>query len=318
MKTILIAGAGNIGSRHLQGARTSKLDLDIWVYDLSEDSLKVAKERFEQMPENGIKKAHYVTKLDEVPPQIDLAIVASGSKPRAAIVKQILASKIVSNMLLEKFLFGKLAEYEEIGILLKQKGVRAWVNCPYRMFEGYRLLKEKLNHEAPVIASFGNGGNWGLCCNAIHYIDIFMYLTGLEDYTIDMSQLNNEVIDSKRPGYVELIGDMTIITSKKDSLTLQTSIDGDFVAAINIKNGDNIIKVDEANNLIRFNQEEFPLGFAYQSSLTGKLIDNLFINNKCDLSSFETSAHYHIQFLNAVAPFINIIKGWTSDSCPIT
>ena len=44
MKTILIAGAGQLGSRHLQGVKTSKYELDIWVYDLSEDSLKVAEE----------------------------------------------------------------------------------------------------------------------------------------------------------------------------------------------------------------------------------------------------------------------------------
>ena len=42
MKTVLIAGAGQLGSRHLQGVKTSKHELDIWVYDLSEDSLAVA------------------------------------------------------------------------------------------------------------------------------------------------------------------------------------------------------------------------------------------------------------------------------------
>lgn len=34
MKTILIAGAGQLGSRHLQGAKMSRNELDIWVYDL--------------------------------------------------------------------------------------------------------------------------------------------------------------------------------------------------------------------------------------------------------------------------------------------
>lgn len=318
MYTVLLAGAGNIGSRHLQGATKSHNDLDIWVFDLSEEALKVSKERFEQMPENGKKIAHYVTSLDSVPSNIDVAIVASGSKPRASIVKSILAVKNVKYMVLEKFLFGKLSEYEEIGALLKSKGVEAWVNCPYRMFEGYKQLKNKLDSNYPIIASFGNGGNWGLCCNAIHYIDIFMYMVGQEDFSIDLSKLEPEVLESKRPGYVELIGDMTVNTPKGDSLTLQTSKGGDFIQQIKMKNGVHSILIDENASTVSFDGDVFPLGFTFQSGLTGALIDDLLEKGNCSLSSFEISSHYHIQFLNAVAPFINKIKGWDSDACPIT
>lgn len=318
MKTLLLAGAGNIGSRHLQGATTSKQDLDIWVYDLSEESLKVAKERFEQMPENGVKKVNYVQNLDEVPQNVDLAIVATGSKPRAAVICQILDAKDVKYMVLEKFLFGRQSEYKEIGNLLKNKEVKTYVNCPYRMFEGYKTLKEKLDPHQPIVASYGNGGNWGLCCNAIHFIDIFMYLAGQEDYIVDMSKIDNEVLDSKRPGYVELIGDMTVKTPKNDELTLQTSKYGEFIQQMKIKNGSHRILVDESANTIDFDGEIFPLGYKYQSGLTGILIDQLFEDGKCGLSTYETSANYHLLFLNAVAPFINKIKGWESDSCPIT
>ncbi len=318
MKTILLAGAGNIGSRHLQGATKSHNDLDIWVLDLNEEALKISKERFEQMPENGNKLTHYVTSLEDVPSDIDVAIVATGSKPRAAIVKNILASKNVKYMVLEKFLFGKISEYAEIGELLKTKGVKTWVNCPYRLFKGYKQLKNKLDVSHPIIASFGNGGNWGLCCNAIHFIDIFMYLVGQEDYTVDLSKLEKEVLESKRPGYVELIGDMTINTPKGDSLTLQTSKEGEFIQQIKMKNGNHTITVDENANTINFDGEVFPLGFTFQSGLTGALIDDLVEKDTCSLSSYETSSHYHIQFLNAVAPFINNIKGWGTDACPIT
>ena len=318
MYTILLAGAGNIGSRHLQGATKSVNDLDIWVFDLSEDSLIIAKERFGQMPENGVKNVHYVTNLNEVPEAIDVAIVASGSKPRAAIVKQVLAAKKVKYMILEKFLFGKLSEYTEIGELLKAKDVKTWVNCPYRMFEGHHKLKDMLDVNKPIVASFGNGGDWGLCCNAIHYIDIFMFLTGQENYVVDLSKLENEVIDSKRPGYIELIGNLTVKTQRGDSLTLQTSKDGEFIPKIIMTNGSHHIVVDEGANTIDFDGEVFPLGYTYQSGLTGKLIDDLMEKGNCDLSSFETSAHYHIQFLNAVMPYINKIKGWETDACPIT
>lgn len=318
MYTVLLAGAGNIGSRHLQGAKKSANDLDIWVYDLSEEALKLSRERFEQIPENGVKQVHYVSTLERVPQHVDVCIVATGSKPRAAIVQQILSSREVKYMILEKFLFGKLSEYAGTKALLDRQHVKAWVNCPYRMFGGYRQLKGMLDPQAPVKASFGNGGNWGLCCNAIHYIDIFMYLTGQEDYTLDLSELEQEVLDSKRPGYVELIGNMTVSTPRGDAMTLQTSKDGEFIQQIHIRNGAHVIEVEEAADTITFDGAAFPLGFSFQSSLTGRLIDSLVKDGTCELSSFETSSHYHIQFLNAVSPFINRIKGWETDSCPIT
>ena len=318
MYTIVLAGAGNIGSRHLQGLTRSVHDLDIWVYDLNEESLKVSKERYEQMPVNGVKDVHYVSSLDKIPEKIDVVIVATGSKPRASIVKDILRVKSVRYMVLEKFLFGKLSEYEEIAELFKKKGVKAWVNCPYRMFDGYKQLKGKIDVSSPLIASFGNGGNWGLCCNAIHYIDIFMYLIGQEDYSIDVSQLEEEVFESKRPGYVELIGNLIIKTPHGDSLTLQTSKDGEFIQEVNILNGKHRILIDENASTVNCDGEMFQLGYTFQSGLSGKLIDEIVETGSCDLSSFEKSSHYHIQFLNAIIPFINKIKGWTNDACPIT
>ena len=77
MKTILIAGAGQLGSRHLQGVKTSNLDLDIWVFDISEESLKVAEERYNQVESKTNKTVHYIKSLREVPFYIDVVIVAS-------------------------------------------------------------------------------------------------------------------------------------------------------------------------------------------------------------------------------------------------
>ena len=73
MKTILIAGAGQLGSRHLQGVKTSKNELDIWVYDLCKESLKVAEVRYNQV-ESKNKTAHFVDTLEEVPNNIDVLI----------------------------------------------------------------------------------------------------------------------------------------------------------------------------------------------------------------------------------------------------
>ena len=172
MKTILIAGAGQLGSRHLQGVKTSENELDIWVYDLSRESLKVAEERYNQV-ESENKTAHFVDSLEDVPNNIDVLIVASSSKPRAIIVKQVLASKKVKYMVLEKFLFTRMSEYEEIKQLIDEKGVKTWVNCPRRMWDGYSLISQYIDSTKPVSFDYEDT-DWGLCCNTVHYIDIFM------------------------------------------------------------------------------------------------------------------------------------------------
>ena len=46
---ILIAGAGQLGSRYLQGMANCRNTLDIYVQDISEQSLQIAKQCWEQV-----------------------------------------------------------------------------------------------------------------------------------------------------------------------------------------------------------------------------------------------------------------------------
>jgi len=316
MNTILIAGAGQLGSRHLQGVKSSNHELDIWVYDLSEESLKVAEERYNQV-ESENKTAHFVTSLDSVPENIDIVIVASGSKPRAIIVKQILASKKVKYMVLEKFLFTRLAEYEEIGNLMNEKGVKTWVNCPRRMWNGYSYLKSLIDENYPVEYSY-EGGEWGMCCNTIHFVDIFMYLNGEKSFECNLDGLLPEVVDSKRPGYVEIHGTELFTTPNGSVLKLSSLPNKECSGLSIIRNGGFYIEYYEGKGELVVNGEKKKKPVQYQSSLTGNMVDNIINTAKCSLADYEQSSIYHVEYLRKIAPFINKIKGWTSDSCPIT
>lgn len=317
MYTILVAGAGQLGSRHLQGVKMSNKELDIWVYDLSEASLKVAEERYNQIESSTLKDVHFVTSLDDVPTDIDVVIIASSSKPRYSIVTQLLASHNVKYLVLEKFLFPRLSDYSEIAQLLVEKGGKAWVNCPRRMWESYSYIKKLIDPSKPI-EFFYEGGDWGMCCNTIHFADIFMYLTGEESFTCDLANLKQEVVDSKRPGYVEIHGEEKFYTPSGSVLKLVSVEGADNPALSVIKNGDNRIDFYEGKGDVVVNGvlKNFPV--QYQSTLTGKLVDELISTGKCNLSTYEHSSVYHVAYLNKIAPFINKIKGWTSDSCPIT
>ena len=54
---ILIVGAGQLGSRYLQGMASLKKNCSIYIIDPSDLSLKRAKERFEEMEYNN--KVYY-------------------------------------------------------------------------------------------------------------------------------------------------------------------------------------------------------------------------------------------------------------------
>lgn len=316
MHTILIAGAGQLGSRHLQGVKTSKNELDIWVYDLSEESLKVAEERYNQV-ESDNKTAHFVTSLDRVPSDLDVVIVASSSKPRYAIITQLLSDHNVKYMVLEKFLFPKLSDYSEIADLIKEKNVKTWVNCPRRMFESWEHLRDLMDTSLPVEMDY-KGGEWGMCCNTIHFVDIFMYLNNQSSYTFNLEKIVPEVVDSKRPGYVELMGTEEFVTPNGSKLVL--SSEPDFVGSccVKIKNGKTFIEFYEGKGECIINGETLSFPIHFQSGLSGILVDEILKEGDCKLTPYNISASYHITYLSKIAPFINKLKGWTSDSCPIT
>lgn len=317
MNTILIAGAGQLGSRHLQGVKTSSHELDIWVFDLSKESLKIAEERYNQVESTIAKTIHFVSNLESVPSSIDVVIVASSSIPRATIVKNILATKSVRYMVLEKFLFTRFSEYDEIESLLNEKEVTAWVNCPRRMWQGYDVLKSLIDVTKPIELSY-SGGEWGMCCNTIHFVDIFMYLNGQNNCSFIMDGLLPEVIDSKRAGYVELLGTELFVTENGSRLILKSERDAKCETPVIIKNCDLLISYDESIGLITINGESTKVPVYYQSGLSGVLVDSLLETGKCKLTPYEISSSYHKMYLSNIAPYINKLKGWTSDSCPIT
>lgn len=316
MKTILIAGAGQLGSRHLQGVKTSENELDIWVYDLSRESLRVAEERYNQV-ESENKTAHFVDSLEDVPNNIDVLIVASSSKPRAIIVKQVLASKKVKYMVLEKFLFTRMSEYEEIKQLIDEKEVKTWVNCPRRMWDGYSFISQYIDTTKPVSFDYEDT-DWGLCCNTVHYIDIFMLLSGSKSFSVNLDGVEPEVVDSKRAGYVELHGEEVFTTDNGSELSLLSTMKAVEDAKVVIKNGSNTILYYEGTGKVFINGEEHDVKVHYQSGLSGILVDELLEKGTCRLATYAESSYYHKTYLSTIAPFINKIKGWTSDACPIT
>jgi predicted dehydrogenase len=94
MKINLIIGAGQLGSRHLQGLLKLNVEQVIYVLDTSLDSLKISKAREEEIHHNN--QIHYFSEWDLLPKDFDLVIIATSANVRAKVVKQLIESSSVS------------------------------------------------------------------------------------------------------------------------------------------------------------------------------------------------------------------------------
>src|SRR5688500_5671616 len=109
MSHVLLVGAGALGSRYLQGL--AKLDgASIRVVEPDPKAVEVARQRFAEV--GGDPGA--LVSLPAIEGRADLAIVATSSGPRRAIVERLLQDP-PGALLLEKFLFQREEDYAAVG-----------------------------------------------------------------------------------------------------------------------------------------------------------------------------------------------------------
>lgn len=317
MYQVAIIGAGQLGSRHLQGLKLASSPLAITVMDSSQESLIVAKERYEAVQQVGEKSIEYVSAIEDLPDYLDLVIIATGAKPRAAIIRNLLSHSSVRYMILEKVLFPRLSDYDEIESLLGIKNVVCWVNCPRRMFGSYSLIKNRLDYSEPIKMDFV-GGNWGLCCNAMHFIDVFMYLTREDHFTLEADGIENHIYDSKRPGYIEMMGSLCISTKNGNKLHLAAYSAFEGQSRVEIKNGINYFTLDETKGILIINGKEVKVPTPYQSQTTGMLADSILNTGYCPLTMYNKSTEYHKVFIAEMLSKYIEIKGEDAKLLPIT
>ncbi|MDR2424024.1 MAG: Gfo/Idh/MocA family oxidoreductase [Prevotellaceae bacterium] len=321
--TAAIIGAGQLGSRHLQGLKTAKLPLRIEVMDRDETALSTASTRYDETPENHlIDSVRYFNNIELLSSNLDLVIVATGSMPRAAVIKELLQKKNVRNLVLEKVLFPDTEQYTEIANLLKDKNLEAntWVNCARRMFSGYEQLKHELGNRKNIECTV-TGSNWGLACNGVHFIDLFAFLISSDDKIseINTRYLEPEIHQSKRLGYIEFMGTL-IAGSTKGSVIKLTCFAGDNISAsISISAENSKFEIDESKNIITKNGEKWAdIGIMYQSQMTGLLAEEILNQNNCRLTSYMESAEIHLKFLHPLVLLYNELTNSKGSFCPIT
>ncbi|MBO9698636.1 MAG: Gfo/Idh/MocA family oxidoreductase [Sporocytophaga sp.] len=322
---IVLVGAGQIGSRHLQGLALLKEDnIRIQVLDPSEDSLRIARDRFYEIAKdkNNIS-IEFISNFNEVVNDVNVAIVATSSKVRRTAIEELVQGRSIKYLLLEKFLFSDIRDYEVIQNLINEKQIKAFVNCPRRLYPDYIEIKDLLKDQKNFIFN-AVGSNWGLGCNGIHLLDLFCFFTETKELRLNNDWLDEEVIPSKRAGYVEFSG--TITGTNNGSKFLITSYpSGNSPLVISMFNENFRILIEEGSGTYFYSsvsngwaweQKKFTIKF--QSQLTNLVVEELVATGTCGLTAYEESAYLHHSFLKNILSFIERTQGKKTTECLIT
>lgn len=321
MKNIMIIGAGQLGSRHLQGAIQSQLALNIIVVDPYQGSLDVAQQRANDIQlTNSDTQINYTTKIDSDVP-IDICIIATTANIRFGVFRDLVDKCTVKNIIFEKVLFQKESEYSQVDEILKNNGINAWVNCPRRIYPAYQKIKSLIDEESSLKLTV-QGSNWGLACNGIHFIDLFSFLSYKTDINLDDTMLIKGVVESKRGGFYEVFG--TLIGKVDNDYGFELSCSDDIAMSLEVKivTPNFEVNIDELQNKLSISQNGeqsdeayYPL---YQSQLTHLNIEEIVKMNFSSLTPFSESEKIHIPFIKAIKHHVESSLGKELDACPIT
>ena len=320
-----IIGAGQLGSRHLQGLlQFSSNELNVFVVDPFQDSLNIAKQRAQEVSHSHT--VVYCSSILEIPFELDFVIIATNSKVRLSVLEILLSHAKVRFLILEKVLFPSIEQYEKASALILKNNVSCWVNHPRRMFKQYKALRERINQSKSYSFQVV-GANWGLACNGLHFIDLFEYVVGQHLTSISCSHLNGVPFNSKRNGYVEFHGTITGMIGANSIFSI-TSLENDTAIApsICIMTDDFKCFIQESGNsgMYSFDLEnDFklivdPFMLKFQSQLTSRLLEQLLVNNTCELTPFSQAKNTHVVFVQSILNHWNSATNSTFFELPIT
>jgi hypothetical protein len=321
--TIGIIGVGQLGSRYLQGLAKTFLNIEIEVVEPQAAARKTAQERFEQIQVANPKKLTVLDSIDALSKKLDIVIVSTNSDVRASVIKELLGKKTVGALVLEKVLFQKIHDYQEIEGLLVKKNIRTWVNHPSRASQFYMQLKKIFRGSAHIDLNV-IGGGWGMACNSLHFIDTFSFLTDNKELIISTENLSPQLIDAKRTGFKEVVGLLAgrlgenhfSIHCLESSSPLSIILCSENVA----------VRIDESNAVYEIAEKSKDWVWQrhqekivhFQSETTNLLIEDILLNGKCNLPTYRDAMDLHVPFITALLGHMNRYSSVRFESCPIT
>lgn len=321
-KKIGLIGAGQLGSRHLQGLGSLGENVEVFVVDPSNESLNMSLERHRQVDTGLTQSIHLLNQITSLPKNLDLVIVATTSDVRHKILIDLLLHAEVKNLILEKVLFQNLDEYHKVLGLKLLEGVNVWVNLAQRLWPFFIDIKKNYYND-PCLDIHISGSQWGLGCNSVHNVDIASFLWAGDLQTTAI--LDKDLLPSKRPQFVEFSGEVCtksenggcikqVCYSRGDAPFVISATHPEFKVHWDVSNG--IKYSSNKNNGWIFEPQECIA--PYQSNLTTTFVNDIFNNGTCGLPLLEESCRIHVQTIKALLLSASNEGHDFGNTCPIT
>jgi hypothetical protein len=320
MNNILLVGAGQIGSRHLQALAGIHRLCQITVVDPNESSLQVAQKRLLEVT----AKSTHISFTQHLPANMtfDLVIIATSADVRLTVFEKILQKNRFKHAIFEKVLFQSVDQIQQCTSLLENHGIQAWVNCPRRAYVSYKQLKNfTMNNQ--LVSMKVTGSSYGLACNGIHFVDLFEFLSG--ESIVSMGRdLGLEIFESKRPGCFELFGEINA-TSPTSCLNVQCDNNSkDMHYELDIRThqakylinelSQQVTEYDLNGNLLSTKDFSIPP----QSQLSHIIVEQILATSDCDLPTYSESAQLHKHYLNTFFSHFDLLEPGRFNVCPIS
>lgn len=272
---ICIVGVGNIGLRYVQGISKTFPDAQLFLVDQAA--------RLRELAELELGKVRFLQTLDDIHESMDLCVVSTSCEPRLAIYKRCLALN-PQYVILEKYLFKSREEFEEC---LQLERVPTFVN---QWMFGSKAFDNLFGAAATSVELAGS--NWGLTCNAVHWIDVFKRHMNIAHLEVGSGTSISRVFPSKRAGYEEVYGELVFVDRDSDkTFKLIDKADPGLV-------GVQEIKVDET--VYSFDFKHVKKGdtivghFPYLSEVIGDITGEILEEGRCHLPLLEESISQHL------------------------
>ena len=322
---ITIIGCGQIGSRHLQALSKIENGAVIFLVDSSASNIHRAIKRFKEvLPQDQRHKFQInVRDINKLECDIDIAIISSTASDRFILTKKLLSSTKVKYIIFEKFLFQNRSDYKEMQDLLKFKKIKAWVNQWMSSSFAFNEMNNWFGNDLQEIKI--DGRNWGMCCNSVHYLEYFDYISSRQGLIISNSNIDSKVINSKRNDNFELTGMITVKSKSGMKMTLTSqNLKTDGIVNIRMLGKSKTLDASFSENTIickyydelageNCKQYKIPM----QSQMTGNIVEKIFYNESCSLPTYDQSVRQHLIIFDC---FKIVFKQQLQliNKCPIT
>ncbi len=228
----LVVGFGGMGCRHTQSLISTGAYTKIKVVEPDKTIFDTNLVRIGSTPD----QVNYFPDLKDVNNnEYDIIIIATSSKPRFDIFSYLTSNIKCKNYLIEKVVFQSCVQFEDAIAIAEKNNLKVHCNLPNRYFRNYIDLKKTLNQSKEPFSFSVMGGDFGMACNSIHYLDLFYYLSGDCPKYSD-SRITVHPNGSKRGSdYNELLGTMSFVS--KNGSTFHVSADARLndIVVVNIK-----------------------------------------------------------------------------------